>query len=108
MEKCDSLVRGTILHMRSLRDEPNGSKACNDADSCAIVRTGVRDIYLAAPFAAQARAQVQTGLLPRLEPDLVAPLHRDAVEVPAHPTRCAGQACHSLHDHLSCLCPMGG
>ena len=30
MEKCDSLVHGNILYMRPLRDEHNGSKACND------------------------------------------------------------------------------
>src|SRR3712207_7432 len=41
MEKPDSLVRGHILHMRSLRDEPNGSPACNDADPRPTLRERV-------------------------------------------------------------------
>src|SRR5215475_2826049 len=40
MEKFDSPGRGNILHMRFLRDEHNGSKACNDADPRPTLRTG--------------------------------------------------------------------
>ena len=49
--------------MRLLHDEHYGTKACNDADSCSTLRTGVRSIYLAAPLDAQTWAEVQTGLL---------------------------------------------
>src|SRR5712691_6470372 len=46
MEKCDSLVRGHILHMRALREEHNSSTACNDVDPRPTLRTGVHRIYL--------------------------------------------------------------
>jgi hypothetical protein len=49
--------------MKLLHDEHHGTKACNDADSRPTLRTGVRDIYLAAPLDAEARAKVHTGLL---------------------------------------------
>jgi hypothetical protein len=55
----------------------------------------------------QARSQVQTGLLPRLQPHLVGALHRDAVEVFARAARRPGQAGHSLHDRVQSLCQMG-
>src|SRR5439155_16681497 len=51
MEKFDSPVRGNILQMRSLRDEHNGSKACNDADPRPALRNRVHRIYLTAPLA---------------------------------------------------------
>ena len=53
MEKFYSPVRGPIPHMRSLRDEQNGSKACNDADPRPTLRNRVHHIYLAAPLDAQ-------------------------------------------------------
>ncbi len=62
MEKCDFLVRGHILHMRSLRDEHNSSTACNDVDPRPTLRTGVHRIYLPAPLDAQTRPEVQIGL----------------------------------------------
>src|SRR4030095_4934044 len=55
-----------ILPMRPLPDEHHGTTACNDTNSCPTLRTGFHRIYLAAPLDAQARAKVQTGLLPRL------------------------------------------
>src|SRR5712692_8262247 len=88
MKQLDSPVRIYILPMRPLRDEHNGSKACNDADSCAIVRQRVHRIYLAAPLNAQAWAEVQTGLSSGRQSHLVGALHWDAVEVPAHPAGC--------------------
>src|SRR5439155_26786101 len=97
-----------IPPMRPLPDEHHGTKACNDADSCPDVRTRVRGIYLTAPLDAQARAKVQTGLLPRLQPHLMGALHRDAVEVFARAARRPGQAGHSLHDRLQSFCQMGG
>src|ERR671927_383143 len=107
MEKCDSLVHGPILHMRSLREEPNGSTTCNDADPCPTLRTGVRGMYLTAPLDAQAGTEVQIGLSPRLPPHFAGAVYGDAVEVLAHSTRHPRQAGHSLHDRLQSLCPMG-
>src|SRR2546425_6897346 len=49
--------------VRPLPDEYNSPKACNDADACPTLRTGVRGMYLTAPLDAQARSKVQTGLL---------------------------------------------
>src|SRR5262249_23610484 len=103
----DSPVRGTILPMRLLPDEHYHTKACNDADSCATLRAGVRGISLAAPLDAQTWAKVQTGLLPRLSPDLAGALHRDAVELPARADRTDWETGHSLHDHLQSLRQMG-
>ena len=54
--------------MRLLHDEHHGTKACNDADSCPTLRTGVRRIYLPAPLDAQAWPQMQTRLPSRLQP----------------------------------------
>src|SRR5215510_10602602 len=61
--------------MRPLHDEHHSTTACNDTDSCAIVRTGIRGIYLAAPLDAQARSQVQVGLLSRLQSHLAGPVY---------------------------------
>ena len=43
--------------MRRLHDEHHGTKACNDADSCPPLRTGVRGIYFTAPLDAQSYCQ---------------------------------------------------
>src|SRR5215472_12442008 len=83
--------------MRRLHDEHHGTKACNDADSCPTLRTGVRGISLTAPLDAQARTEVQIGLLPRLQPHFAGALYRDTVEVLAH---------LSL-SRLSCKCIQG-
>src|SRR6266704_2491549 len=45
MKQIDSLVRTHICHRRPLRDEHNGSKACNDADPCPTLRTGVHRVF---------------------------------------------------------------
>ena len=50
MKQFDSPVRGNILHMRPLRDEHNGSKACNDADPRPTLRNGVPHISLTTPL----------------------------------------------------------
>src|SRR5262245_46480945 len=75
MKQLDFPVRIIIPHMRPLQNEHHGTKACNDADSCPTLRIGVHRIYLAASLDAQARSQVQTGLLPGLSPHLMAPCH---------------------------------
>src|SRR5919108_3162021 len=49
--------------MRPLHHEHHGTTACNDVDSRPTFRTGVHRIYLAVPLDAQARTEVQTGLL---------------------------------------------
>ena len=59
MEKFDSPVRGNILQMRSLRNEHNGSTACNDADPRPTLRNRVHRIYLTAPLDAQTWTEVQ-------------------------------------------------
>src|SRR6266487_2451556 len=100
MEKFDSPVRGNILQMRSLRDEHNGSKACNDADPRPTLRNRVHRIYLTAPLDAQTGTEVQTGLLSRLSPHPLGPLYGDAMEVLARAKRHQRDTGHSLHDHL--------
>src|SRR5262245_35366393 len=107
MEKCNSLVHGHILHMRSLRDEPNGSTTCNDADPCPTLRTRVHRLSLTASLDAQTGTQVHTGLSSRLSPHLMAPVYGHAMAVLACPDRCAGPTGHSPHDGLQSLCPMG-
>jgi len=59
-------ARSNILHMRPLREEHNGSTACNDANPRPTLRNRVQRIYLTPPLDAQARSKVQTGLLPGL------------------------------------------
>ena len=98
------LVRIHLLHMRPLRDEYNSSKACHDTDSCPTLRTGVHRIYLTVPLDAEAGTEVQTGLSLCLQPHLVGPLHRHAMEVLAHTDRHARQAGYPLHDCLQSLC----
>src|SRR5919206_4815902 len=107
MQQCDFPMRITLLHMRPLHYEHHGTKACNDADPCATLRAGVRGIYLTAPLDAQAWSEVQTGLLPRLQPHSVAPLHGDAVEGLTRAERRQWETGHSLHDGLQSLCQMG-
>src|SRR5712691_4564931 len=107
MKQFDSPVRGNMLHIRSLRDEHNGSKACNDADPRPPLRTRVHHIYLPTPPAAQAWAEVHTGLSSRLSPHLVGALHRDAVEVLPSAARPQWATGHSLYDRLQSLCHMG-
>src|SRR5215510_8727409 len=103
MKQCDFPMRITLLHMRSLYHEHHSTTACNDADPCATLRAGVRGIYLTAPLDAQAWSEVQTGLLPRLQPHLVGALHRDAMEVFACAARHQRQTGHSLYDGLQSL-----
>src|SRR6266487_379865 len=107
MKQFDSPVRGNMLHMRSLRDEHNGSTACNDADPRPTLRNRVQCIYLTPPLYAQAGPKVQIGLSSRLQPDLMGALYGDAVEVLARAARCPRQTGHPLHDGLQSLREMG-
>src|SRR4029453_5253170 len=106
MKQFDFPVLIAISQMRSLPDEYNGSKACNDADPCATVRQRVHRISLPAPLDAQARAEVHTGLSSRLSPHAVAPLHGDAVEVLARADRLQWETAHALHDRIQSLYEM--
>src|SRR5215467_4717266 len=107
MKQCDFSVRITMLHMRPLHHEHHSTKVCNDADSRPTLRTGVRGIYLAAPLDAQARARVQTGLLPGLSPHFVGALHRHAVEGLTRADGRSRDTGHSLDDRVQSLYEMG-
>src|SRR5262245_8459276 len=65
----------------SCNEESDTAKACNAADACPMLRTGVGGRYLPAPRDAHARPQMRTGLLARLAPHCVALLSGDALEV---------------------------
>src|SRR5215468_7561763 len=93
-------AHGHIFHMRSLREEPNGSTTCNDADPCPTLRTRVHRLSLTASLDAQTGTQVHTGLSSRLSPHLMAPVYGHAMAVLACPDRCAGPTGHSPHDGL--------
>ena len=93
--------------MRPLPDEHHGPKACNDANPCPTLRTGVRDLSLAIPLDAQAWAKGQTGLLSRLQSHPLSPLHRDAMEVRARADRRQRDTGHALYDRLQSLGHMG-
>src|ERR1700722_1836159 len=64
-------------------DEQYDKKPSHDADSRATLRAGVHRIYLSASLDAPARAEMQTGLSPRLQSDPVGSLYGYAMEVPA-------------------------
>ena len=66
-----------------LPDERYDKKSSHDADPRSTLRAGVRRIFLPAPLDAQAGAEVQTGLSPRLQSHPVGPLYGHAMEVPA-------------------------
>jgi hypothetical protein len=65
-DAAQSALRADSSSWRSLREEYNGSKACNDADPCPTLRNRVQRIYLATPLDAQVGTEVQIGLLPGL------------------------------------------
>ena len=56
-------------------DEQHDKKPRHDTDSSATLWAGVHRIYLPAPLDAQARAEMQIGLSPRLQSDPVGTLH---------------------------------
>ena len=93
--------------MRRLHDEHHGTKACNDADSRPTLRTGVRGISLTPPLDAQARPEVQIGLIPRLQPHFAGALYGDAVEMLARADRRSWDTGHSLYNRVQSLCEMG-
>ena len=98
MEQCNSLVHGYILHMRSLRDEPNGSTACNDADPCPTLRTRVHRISLPTPLDTQAGTKVQTRLS---DPNLAKPqiLAKYTLSSDANCAEARSKSSRSVFDH---------
>src|SRR5271157_4138737 len=61
--------------MKPCPDEPDARKPRHSADPGSTLRAGVHRIYLPAPLDAQARAEMQIGLSPRLQSDPVGTLH---------------------------------
>jgi hypothetical protein len=89
--------------MRQCQHAYSTRKASYHADSRATLRRRVPPIYLAAPLYAQARTPLQTRLLSRLQPYLVGPIYRDAVEVLARTPRYPREAGHPLYRRLQSL-----
>jgi hypothetical protein len=69
--------------MKPCPDASDARKPRHNANSRSTLRARVHRIYLTAPFDAQARAEMQTGLSPRLQSDPVGPLYGYAMELPA-------------------------
>src|SRR5208282_4544699 len=69
--------------MKPFPDEQYDRKPRHNSDSRSTLRAVVHRIYLPAPLDARARAEMQTGLSPRLQSDPVGTLHGYAMEVPA-------------------------
>ena len=99
--------------VRPLPEEYNSPKACNDADACPTLRTGVRGMYLTAPLDAQARSKVHTGLLSRLSPhhgdgaNTVATKGTMGLAMRGTSTQKGELACQEEH-HGSSLTPIDG
>jgi hypothetical protein len=93
--------------MRPLPEEHSGTRACNDARSCAMVRKRVHRISLAAPLHAQAGAKGPTGRSSGLSSHRGGALHRDAVAGPAQAARHHRDTGDAFPDRLQRLCPMG-
>ena len=96
-----------MLLAKLFPDEQYDKKPCHDADSRATLRAGVPRIYLPAPLDAHARAEMQTGLSPRLQSDLVGPLYGHAMEVHASAQSDRRDRPDPLHDNLQGVREMG-
>src|SRR3989442_7211787 len=92
-----------LSRFRPVAHACTGQKAHNHADSRPTLSHRVYGIYLTAPLHAQARTQVQTRLSSRLQPHLMGPLYRDAMEMLARADRHPWQAGHPLYDGLQSL-----
>ena len=89
-----------MLLTKPCPDAQYDKEPSHDADSRATLRAGVHRIYLPAPLDADARAEMQTGLSPRLQSDPVGPLYGYAMEVPASTQSQRRDRPDPLHDHL--------
>src|SRR5208337_5539670 len=74
------------LLMKPFPDEQYDRKPRHNSDSRSTLRAEVHRIYLPAPLDAQAWAEMQTGLSPRLQSDPVGTLHGYAMEVQGNRT----------------------
>jgi hypothetical protein len=72
-----------MLFTKPCPDAQYDKEPSHDADSRATLGAGVHRIYLPASVDADAWAEMQTGLSPRLQSDPVGPLYGYAMEVPA-------------------------
>jgi hypothetical protein len=74
--------------MKPLPHEQYDKKPRHNAYSGSAFRARVQRIYLPAPVVAQARAEMQTGLSPRVQSDPLGALYGYAMEVPARAAPC--------------------
>src|SRR5271166_1102620 len=86
--------------MKPFPDEQYDRKPRHNSDSRSTLRAGVHRIYLPAPLDAQAWAEMQPGLSPRLQSDPVGTLHGYAMEVPASTPGRRRDRRDPLHDNL--------
>src|ERR1700759_1244278 len=100
--------RGSLrLIMKPRLDQPDDTKPRHNANSDSALRTRVLRIYLPTPLDAQARAEMQTRLSPRLQSDPLGALYGYAMEVPASAAWRRRIRDDPLHDHLQGVRPMG-
>ena len=96
-----------MLLAKLFPDEQDDKKPRHDAHSHPTLRAGVHRIYLPTPLDADARAEMQTGLSPRLQSDPVGPLYGYAMEVHASTQSERRNRPDPLHDHLQGVREMG-
>src|SRR6185437_5642703 len=106
MDNWTSWPRSLRLLTKPRLDQPDDTKPRHNANSGSALRTGIPRIYLPTPLDAQARAEMQTRLSPRLQSDPLGALYGYAMEVPAR-AACRRRHRHDpLHDHLQGVRPM--
>jgi uncharacterized protein DUF3309 len=113
--RCSCRVWSTLLQevasTRGTRGQCNHGHTRNTrghhAEARPTLRPGVPGRYRPAPLEAQARADVPTGLSPRLSSHLRGPLHGAAVAVPARAERPRRATGPSRHPRRPSLCHMG-
>ena len=86
--------------MKPLPYEQYDKKPRHNAYSGSTLRARVYRIYLPAPVAAQARAEMQTGLSPRVQSDPLGALYKYVMEVSAATRDRRGGCGDPLHDRL--------
>ena len=96
-----------MLLAKLFPDEQDDKKSRHDADSRATLHAGVHRIYLSAPLDADARAEMQTGLSPRLQSHPLGPLYGYAMEVHASTQSGRRDRPDPLHDNLQGVREMG-
>src|ERR1700712_5575239 len=92
--------------MKPCPDQPDDTKPRYNAHSGSALRTGVRRIYLPPPLDAQAWAEMQTWLSPRLQSDPLGALYGYAMEMPARAAGRRWDRHDPLHNDLQGVRPM--